>query len=52
MAEETDWLSQRLMAELFQSIYEKGELQPEATVKKYLTLQIERRSAIYAVKRP
>ncbi len=49
---ETIWLSQRLMAELFQTskqnislhlqtIYEEGELRPEATVKKYLTVQTE-----------
>ena len=46
---ETVWLTQHLMAELFQSskqnishhinsIYEEGELLPEATVKKYLTV--------------
>lgn len=49
---ETVWLSQKHMAELFQvskqnishhiiSIYEEGELQQEATVKKYLTVQTE-----------
>ena len=49
---ETIWLSQRDMAELFQTtkqnislhlknIYEEGELSPEATVKKYLTVQTE-----------
>lgn len=49
---ETVWLSQQMMAELFQSskqnishhiqsIYEEGELSPEATVKKYLTVQKE-----------
>jgi hypothetical protein len=49
---ETVWLTQRLMAELFQttkqnislniqSIYEESELLPEATVKKYLTVQTE-----------
>jgi len=49
---ETVWLTQQLMAELFQSskqnisyhincIYEEGELQPEATVKKYLTVRQE-----------
>ena len=48
----TVWLSQKHMAELFQvskqninhhiySIYEEGELQQEATVKKYLTVQTE-----------
>ena len=52
MADETVWLSQKAMAELFQtskqnvsqhlqSIYEEGELRPEATVKKYLTVQTE-----------
>ncbi len=51
-AGETIWLSQRLMAELFQTtvpnitqhlatIYEDGELDREATVKKYLTVQTE-----------
>ena len=50
--EETVWLSQKLMAELFQTtkqnislhvkrIYEEGELSPEATVKQFLTVQIE-----------
>jgi len=49
---ETVWLSQRLMAELFQTtkqnislhiqnIYQEGELAPMATVKKYLTVQME-----------
>lgn len=49
---ETVWLTQQLMAELFQSskqnishhissIYEEGELLPEATVKKYLTVRME-----------
>jgi len=49
---ETVWLTQQLMAELFQSskqnishhinrIFEEGELQPEATVKKYLTVRKE-----------
>lgn len=52
MADETVWLSQKAMAELFQTtkqnvsqhlqaIYEEGELRPEATVKKYLTVQTE-----------
>jgi hypothetical protein len=52
LADETVWLSQRLMAELFQTtkqnislhiqaIYEEGELEPAATVKKYLTVQQE-----------
>ena len=51
-AGESIWLTQRLMAELFQTskqnislhlqnIYEEGELQPEATVKEYLMVQME-----------
>ncbi len=49
---ETVWLTQQLMTELFQtskqnishhvkSIYAEGELEPEATVKKYLTVRRE-----------
>ena len=49
---ETMWLTQKMMAELFQtskqnisqhiqSIYEEGELSPEATVKKFLTVRYE-----------
>jgi len=49
---ETVWLTQRGLAELYQtsvpnvsqhisSIYEDGELRPEATVKKYLIVQTE-----------
>lgn len=49
---ETVWLTQKMMAELFhttkqnislhiQAIYEEGELHSEATVKKYLTVQQE-----------
>lgn len=49
---ETIWLTQQLMAELFQSskqnishhirsIFNEGELTPEATVKKYLTVRQE-----------
>jgi len=49
---ETVWLTQNLMAELYrttkqnislhiQNIYEEGELTPEATVKKYLTVRQE-----------
>jgi hypothetical protein len=49
---ETVWLTQQLMAELFQTskqnislhinnIFNEGELQPEATVKEYLTVQQE-----------
>ncbi len=52
MADETVWLSQKAMADLFQTtkqnisqhligIYEEGELQEEATVKKFLTVQFE-----------
>jgi hypothetical protein len=52
LADETVWLTQHLMAELFQtskqnishhiqSIYEEGELLPEATVKKCLTVRRE-----------
>jgi hypothetical protein len=48
----TVWLSQKMMTELFdttkqnislhiQNIFEEGELSPEATVKKYLTIQKE-----------
>ena len=50
--DESVWLTQQLMADLFQttkqnislhiqSIYEDEELQPEATVKKYLTVRSE-----------
>lgn len=49
---ETVWLSQKLLAELFQTtkqnislhiqnIFDEGELIPEATVKEYLTVQTE-----------
>jgi len=52
LQDETVWLSQKLMAELFQTtkqnislhiqnIFDEGELMPEATVKKYLTVQTE-----------
>jgi len=52
LEDETIWLSQKLMAELFQTtkqnislhiqnIYDEGELLPEATVKKYLTVRKE-----------
>jgi hypothetical protein len=52
MEDETVWLTQQMMAELFQSskqnvshhiqsIYDEGELLPEGTVKKYLTVQQE-----------
>jgi len=52
LEDETVWLSQRLMAELFQkdvrtinhhiqSIYEEGELDPAPTIRKYRIVQIE-----------
>ena len=52
LQDETVWLTQNLMAELYQTtkqnislhiqnIYEEGELDPEATVKKYLTVRPE-----------
>lgn len=52
LEDETVWLTQQMMAELFQTskqnishhiqgIYEEGELLPEGTVKKYLTVQPE-----------
>ncbi len=52
VASESLWLSQKAMAELFQTTkqnvslhlqnaFEEGELQPDATVKKYLTVQTE-----------
>ena len=52
LEDETVWLTQQLMAELFQTskqnisqhiqnIYEDLELRPEATVKKFLTVQSE-----------
>lgn len=52
LADETVWLTQQLMAELFQSsqqnishhiqgIYEEGELLPAATHKKYLSVRRE-----------
>jgi len=52
LSDETVWLTQQLMADLFQSskqninhhiqcIYQEGELAPEATVKKYLTVRRE-----------
>lgn len=54
LADETVWLTQQLMADLFQTtkqnislhvqhIFEEGELTPEATVKKYLTVRREGR---------
>lgn len=55
--DESVWLTQQLIAELFQSskqnishhinsIYEEGELQPEVTVKKYLTVRTEGNRAV------
>ena len=52
LEEETIWLTQQLIAELFgttvpnvsmhiRSIFEEGELSPEATVKKFLTVRRE-----------
>ncbi|HMW81843.1 MAG TPA: virulence RhuM family protein [Accumulibacter sp.] len=52
LADETVWLSQALIAELFQTsvpnismhirnVYEEGELQPETTIKKFLTVRQE-----------
>ena len=52
LEDETVWLTQQLMADLFQSskqninhhiqsIYQDGELATEATVKKYLTVRRE-----------
>ncbi len=52
LQDETVWLTQNLMAELYQTtkqnislhiqnIYDEGELAPEATVKKYLTVRRE-----------
>ena len=52
LEDETVWLTQNLMAELYettkqnislhiQNIFEEGELAPEATVKKYLTVRPE-----------
>ena len=52
LEDETLWLSQKQMAELFgvtkqnislhiQNIYEEQELMPQATIKKYLTVQTE-----------
>jgi len=52
LTNETVWLSQQLIAELFQTsvpnismhirnVYEEGELQPEATIQKFLTVRTE-----------
>jgi len=55
--QETIWLTQAQMAELFQTtkqnislhlrnIFSEGELQPEATVKEYLTVQAEGKRSV------
>ena len=52
LEDETVWLTQKLMADLFQttkqnislhiqSVFDEGELAPKATVKKYLTVRRE-----------
>ncbi len=52
LQDETVWLTQQMIAELFQTtvpnismhirnIYEEGELTPEATIKKFLTVRPE-----------
>ena len=52
LQDETVWLTQKLMAELFQTtkqnislhiqnVFDEGELSPEVTVKEYLTVQTE-----------
>jgi hypothetical protein len=52
LEDETVWLTQKLMAELFQkdvrtinehirNIYEEGELAPEATIRKFRIVQTE-----------
>ncbi|MDX9974514.1 MAG: hypothetical protein RBU21_16130 [FCB group bacterium] len=52
LEDETVWLTQRLMAELFQkdvrtvndhiaNVYEEGELSPESTIRKYRIVQRE-----------
>lgn len=54
---DTVWLSQRRMADLFQTtvpninqhlkaIYEDGDLRPEATIKRYLIVQTEGRRQV------
>ncbi len=54
LQDETVWLTQQMMAALFQTtvpnismhlrnIYEEGELSPEATVRKFLTVRWERK---------
>jgi hypothetical protein len=60
---ETVWLTQNLMAELYettkqnislhiQNIFEAGELAPEATVKKYLTVRPEGSRKAKATRKP
>ena len=55
--DETVWLSQKLMAELFQkdvrtinehikNIYEEGELRPDSTIRKFRIVQVEGRRQI------
>ncbi len=55
--DESVWLSQRLMAELFQkdvrtisehiqNIYDEGELAPEATIRKFRTVRLEGRREV------
>ena len=57
LADETVWLTHQLIAELFQTsvpnismhirnVYEEGELQPEATIKKFLTVRHEGSRAV------
>jgi len=57
LEDETIWLTQQMMAELFQTskqnvsqhiqnIYDEGELVPEATVKKFLTVRQEGRRQV------
>jgi len=63
LEDETVWLTQNLMAELYettkqnislhiQNIFEEGELAPEATVKKYLTVRPEGSRKAKATKKP
>ncbi len=58
LEDETVWLTQKMMAELFQTTkqnisqhiqasYEEGELQPEATVKKFLTVRMEGKRQVH-----
>ncbi len=57
LADETVWLTQQLIAKLFQTtvpnismhihnIFDEGELTPEATVKKFLTVRQEGRRKV------